>query len=181
MIRALVALAMLGGAAHATPWKTTRGTLETGRAPGSFVLTTDAAPGRYSEAGMITTTPVALPYTLRAKWRRLGPEAGRSMHVHVAGGVVLIKTGAIAFYAYDDASFAQGDWKPIAVNTVSGEHAIAVRQDAHRVTVTIDGAQVAAYDLEVARPNAPIGFGMKGAPSMRSAILVRDIAIAQSQ
>jgi len=175
-MRALILVAALATVANASPWKTTRGTLEAGRAPGSFVLTTDAAPGRYSEAGMITTEPVALPFTLSAKWRRLGPEAGRSMHVLVAGGVVLIKTGAIAFYAYDDASFAQGDWKPIAVKTVATEHAISVHQDAHRVTVTLDGAEVARYDLEVARPTAHVGFGMKGAPSMRSAIVVRDVA-----
>lgn len=177
MRRALLLVAALAGSASASPWKATRGTLETGRAAGSFLLTTDAAPGRYSEAAMITTTPVVLPFTLSATWRRLGPEAGRSMHVLVAGGVVLIKTGAIAFYAYDDASFAQGDWTPTAANTVSTAHAIAVHQDAHRVTVMIDGAEVAHYDLEVARATANIGFGQKGAPSMRSAILVRDLAV----
>jgi hypothetical protein len=175
VIRPLLVIAVLATPAFASPWKPTRGTLEAGRTPGSFVLTSDAAPGRYSEAGMITAEPVALPFTLTATWRRLGPEAGRSMHVIVAGGVVLIKTGAIAFYAYDDASFAQGDWKPIAVNTVQREQVVSVHQDAHRVTVTIDGTEVGRYDLEVARPNAPIGFGMKSAPSMRTAILVRDI------
>lgn len=178
-MRALLVLAVFGSVASASPWKVTRGTLETGRTPGSFMLTSDAAPGRYSEAGMITAEPVALPYTISATWRRLGPEAGRSMHVLVAGGVVLIKTGAIAFYAYDDVSFAQGDWKPIAAHTVKSEHAISVHQDAHRVTVTIDGADVARYDLEVARANANVGFGFKAAPSMRSAILVRDIAVRE--
>ncbi len=177
MTRTLLVIAVLATTANASPWKPQRGTLEPGRAPGSFVLTSDAAPGRYSEAAMITTEPVALPYTLSATWRRLGPEAGRSMHVFVAGGVVLIKTGAIAFYAYDDASFAQGDWKPIVGHTVKSEHAIEVHQDAHRVTVAMDGAEVARYDLEVVRPNAHVGFGMKAAPSMRSAIFVRDIVV----
>ena len=177
MIRALLLIAVLASPADASPWKTTRGTLEAGRAPGSFVLTSDAAPGRYSEAGMITVAPVALPFTLTATWRRLGPEAGRSMHVLVAGGVVLIKTGAIAFYAYDDASFAQGDWKPVAATPVASEQTVVVHQDAHHVTVSLDGTHVATYDLEVARPNAPIGFGMKAAPSMRSAILVREIGV----
>ncbi len=176
-MRALLVIAALASVVNASPWKTTRGTLAPARAPGSFVLTTDAAPGRYSEAGMIASEPVALPYTLSATWRRLGPEAGRSMHVLVADGVVLIKTGAIAFYAYDDASFAQGDWKPIAGNTIGAEHAISVHQDAQRVTVTIDGALVATYDLPVARRTANVGFGMKGAPSMRSSILVRDITV----
>jgi hypothetical protein len=177
VIRSLLVIAVLASVASASPWKATRGTLETGRTPGSFVLTSDAAPGRYSEAGMITAEPVALPYTISATWRRLGPEAGRSMHVLVAGGVVLVKSGAIAFYAYDDVSFAQGEWKPIAGHMVKSEHAIAVHQDAHRVTVTIDGVEAAHYDLEVARANANIGFGMKAAPSMRSAILIRDVAV----
>lgn len=179
MIRAVLVIAALAAAAHASPWKTTRGTLEAGRAPNSFVLTTDAAPGRYSEAGLITAAPVALPYTLSARWRRLGPEAGRSMHVLVAGGVVLIKAGAIAFYAYDDASFAQGDWTPIALDPIGAEHAIAVHQDAARVTVSIDGTVVATYGLAVARPSAHVGFGHKGAPSMRSSILVRDLALVR--
>lgn len=171
------AAAALVPPADAAPWKATRGSLAPGRAAGSYLLATDAAPGRYSEGGMITSEPVALPYTLEARWRRLGPEAGRSMHVLVAGGVVLIKAGAIAFYAYDDASFAQGDWKAIAVDPIREEHAISVHQDARRVTVRIDGALVATYDLPVARPTAHVGFGMKGAPGVRSTIAVRDIVV----
>lgn len=179
-----LALALLGaipGAGLASPWKATRGSLEPGRVAGSFLLSSDAAPGRYSEAAMITAEPVALPYTLEATWRRLGPEAGRSMHVLVAGGVVLIKSGAIAFYAYDDTAFAQGDWRPLPGHQAHAEHVIAVQQDPHRVIVKLDGAEVARYDLEVARTTANIGFGMKAAPGLRSSIFVRAIAIAHSQ
>ena len=176
-MKALLALCLLAGAAHADVWKATRGTLAPGRAEGSFVLSSDGAPGRYSEAGMITVEPVALPYSLQASWRRLGPEAGRSMHVLVAGGVVLIKDGSIAFYAYDATAFAQGDWKPLAGHAAQAEHAIKVTQDKQRVQVFLDGAQVAKYDLPVARDTAHVGFGMKAAPGYRSAIYVRDIVI----
>ena len=48
---------------------------------------------------LISVEEVALPYRFTVTWRRLGVEAGRSMHVLVAGGVVLIKAGAINFYA----------------------------------------------------------------------------------
>ncbi|MBL0217501.1 MAG: hypothetical protein IPQ07_26960 [Myxococcales bacterium] len=184
LVGAIVALGALGAlgsletVAWASPWKPTRGTLEPGRLAGSFVLSSDAAPGRYSEGAMITSEPVALPYTLEATWRRLGPEAGRSMHVLVAGGVVLIKSGAIAFYAYDDAAFAQGEWRPLAGHQAQAEHVIAVQQDPHRVIVKLDGAEVARYELEVVRPNAHLGFGMKAAPGLRSSILVRAITIA---
>ena len=170
----------LAGAANASPWRASRGTLESGRLEGSYLLTSDAAPGRYSEASMISTEPVALPYTVAATWRRLGPEAGRSMHVLVVGGVVLIKSGAIALYAYDDAAFSLGDWRPLAAQT-QAEHVVSVHQDHQRVTVSIDGAEVAHYDLAVARETAHVGFGMKSAPGLRSAIYVRAISLAHSQ
>ncbi len=178
--RALLIVGALAAAASGSPWKSSRGMIAPGRLEGSYLLSSDAAPGRYSEAGMITAEPVALPYTITASWRRLGPEAGRSMHVLVAGGVVLIKSGAIAFYAYDDAAFAQGDWRPITAQTQS-EHVVSVHQDHQRVTVTLDGAEVGHYDLAVSRETAHIGFGMKSAPGLRSSIYVRAIAIAQSQ
>ena len=178
--RALAAALVLAGTASAAPWKAPRGTLEAGRLEGSFLLSSDAAPGRYSEASMITTDAVTLPYSLSATWRRLGPEAGRSMHVLVAGGVVLVKSGAIAFYAYDDTAFAQGAWRPLAGHLAQAEHAIAVHQDHHTIVVSIDGAEVARYALEVARESAFVGFGMKSAPGLRSAIYVRGIALAHS-
>lgn len=180
-MRALLALALvsaLAGPAAADTWKTTRGTLAPGRTANSYVLTSDGAPGRYSEAGMITAAPVALPYSLAATWRRLGPEAGRSMHVLVAGGVVLIKAGAIAFYAYDDAAFAQGDWKDLPGHFAQAEHLVKVTQDSRSVTVFLDGTEVAHYDLAVARTTASIGFGMKSAPGYRSAIYLRDVTVS---
>ena len=176
-MKALVALCLFTGIATADTWKTTRGTLEPGRAPNSFFLTSDGAPGRYSEAGMITAEPIALPYSISATWRRVGPEAGRSMHVFVAGGVVLIKAGAIAFYAYDDAAFAQGDWKDIPGHLAQAEHVVKVTQDAKTVLVFLDGTEVAHYDLAVARTTASIGFGMKSAPGYRSAIYLRNITV----
>lgn len=182
MIRALLIVCALCAAASASPWKTTRGTLAAGRLAGSWILSSDAAPGRYSEAGIITTEPVALPYKLEASWRRLGPEAGRSMHVLVAGGVVLIKSGAIAFYAYDDAAFAQGDWRPIAGHQAQAQHALVIEQDKHRVIVKLDGTEVGRYDLVTSRDRANIGFGMKSAPGLRSSIYVHSIKInGQSQ
>ncbi|MBA3464642.1 MAG: hypothetical protein H0T46_32215 [Deltaproteobacteria bacterium] len=182
MIRAVAIVCALCAAASASPWKTSRGTLATGRLPGSWILSSDAAPGRYSEAGMFTTEPVALPFKLEATWRRLGPEAGRSMHVLVAGGIVLIKSGAIAFYAYDDAAFAQGDWKPIPGHAAQAPHDLVIEQDKLRVIVKLDGAEVGRYDLAIPRDTGNIGFGMKSAPGLRSSIYVHSVKInGQSQ
>ena len=48
-MRALLIVCALGAAASASPFKVTRGTLATGRLAGSYILSSDAAPGRYSE------------------------------------------------------------------------------------------------------------------------------------
>jgi len=176
--RALLGVCALAAVTTASPWKATRGTLEPGALEGTFLLTSDAVPGRYSEAEMITTEAVALPYKLTVTWRRLGSESGRSMHVLVAGGVVLIKSGAIAFYAYDDAAFAQGDWRPIAGYSTLAEHVVRVIQDKQRLTVFADGTEVAHFDFEVARASAHVGVGMKSAPSLRSAIYLRAITVS---
>ncbi len=179
---AAIAIALvlaLAGAARAEPaWRATRGTLELGRAEGAYILTTDAAPGRYSEATMIAVAPVALPYQLSATIRRLGPEGGRSIHLLVAGGIVLIKSGAIAFYPYDDNSFASTGWTPIAGYVAHDEHVLAVAQDRHAIEVSIDGRKVATFAIAVERVDA-IGFGVKGAPSMRSALYLRDLHRSQ--
>jgi hypothetical protein len=180
MIRAAAIVVALCSVATASPWKAGRGTLEPGRAPSSYILTSDSAPGRYSEGSMISVEPVALPYTITAIWRRLGPEPGRSMHVHVAGGVVLIKQGAIAFYAYDDAAFAQGDWRPLPGHNANAEHMITVHQDKQGISVKLDGVEAVHYDLPVTRDTTHVGFGMKSAPGYRSAIYLRDVNVDHS-
>lgn len=175
----LVCAAAVLAAADPTPpaWKVTRGTLAPGRDPRSFVLASDGAPGRYSEATMLTADEVTLPYRLAATWRRLGPEAGRSMHVFVAGGVVLIKSGAIAFYPNDDAGFAWAGWTPLPGHAAHAAHALVVRQDRRAVEVTLDGAVVARFSPPLGSDTAHVGFGMKSAPGLRSAIYLRDVAV----
>lgn len=175
---AVALVALVAGPARAEVWKAGRGSLAHGRAADSYVLSSDGAPGRYSEGSMIVREPVAVPYVLSARWRRLGPEAGRSLHVHVAGGVVLIKSGAIALWAYDDVAVPDSDWRPLPGYREHDEHAIRVAQDARGIDVAIDGTVVAHYALATTRARAPIGFGMKAAPGARTAIYLRDVAIA---
>lgn len=164
-------------AADPLAWRAQRGSAEPGRLPGSYLVASDAAPGRYSEATLLSASPVALPYRFSVTWRRLGPEAGRSMHVIVAGGVVLIKTGKIAFYAYDDAAFASGEWQDLPGYRAHDEHRVEVAQDARRVVVTIDGEPAATFALPVSRTMARVGVGMKAAPGLRSAIYVHDLDV----
>ncbi|MFT3694418.1 MAG: hypothetical protein QM831_14825 [Kofleriaceae bacterium] len=176
----LAIIALLATSASAEPWRATEGSLEAGLAPESYILSTNAAPGRYSEGTAIAPVEVDLPYRFDLHLRRLGPEAGRSMHVLVAGGIILIKENAISFYAYDDAAFASGEWKHLEGYRAHDDHAIRVDQDANRVTVTIDNRAPVVFPLAVARKKARVGVGMKGAPGYRSQIAVHDLVVKHS-
>lgn len=157
-------------------WRTSRGDSTPGREAGSFVLFTDAAPGRFSEGAVVSTEPVRLPFRIDVTWRRLGPEAGRSMHVTVAGGVVLIKSGKLALYGYDEGAFARAGWRASPAQA-HDEHRISVVQTRSEVVVTIDGTEAARFPFVVAMETAPVGVGMKGATGHRSAIFVRALAV----
>lgn len=168
--------ASAGPVAPDVEWVATRGAVEPGVSV-QYLLATDAAPGRNSDGALMTSTPVALPYRLSCTWRRLGPEAGRSMHVFIAGGTVLVKSGAVLLYAFDDASFANQAWTPVPGMLTTQQHAIAVTQTRASVTVEIDGTVVATYALHVALASTPVGFGMKGAPALRSEIYLDKLAV----
>lgn len=180
---AIAALVSLASPAIADPerptdaWTAQRGEVEPGLAPGSYLISSDAAPGRYSEAAMMASSEIELPYQLDLHVRRLGPEAGRSVHVIVGGGIVLIKQNAILFYAYDDAAFAQQGWKPVTDYKANDDHAIRVRQDHRQVTVTLDGRPPVTFALPVSRTRARVGVGMKSAPGYRSQLLVHDLVV----
>jgi hypothetical protein len=180
-MRATATLAVLAIAApaHADElgYHMTRGTLQPGVQHGSFVLTTDAAPGRFSDSELIFDREVSLPYRLDVSWRRLGPEAGRSLHVVVAGGVVLIKTGKVALYAYDEVKFSADGWTSVPALVTHREQAIAVVQDRHRVVVSLDGKEIASFAHEVPATRSFVGIGMKGATGYRSGVYVRSLAV----
>ena len=183
-IAAALAVALAAPApAHADPltWKATRGDVQPGRLPGSLVLASDAAPGRYSVGELISQQEVALPYRFTITWRRTGVEAGRSLHVFVAGGIVLIKSGRINFYPNDDAAFAAAEWQPLARMAAQDEHVVVVTQTAREVVVTIDGAPAARYPLAVTRTTAHVGVGLKAAPGHRSKLYLRSLAVAPLQ
>ena len=174
----VVLVVLLARHVQAEPtWTTTRGTRTTGRAPGSFILYTDAAPGWFSEGAVISKEPVALPLRLDVTWRRLGPEAGRSMHVTLAGGVLLLRTGKISFWPYDDAAFAGIGWKPVPALRAHDEQTIVVTQDQHEIVVALDGREVARFPFSTMMTSAPVGIGMKGGSGYRSAIRVRALAV----
>jgi hypothetical protein len=188
----LLATAMVtasAGAAVAEPatsppsltWKATRGTVARGRLPGSFMLASDAVPGRYSTGELISVEEVPLPYRFTITWRRTGVEAGRSMHVLVVGGIVLIKHGAINFYPYDDAAFSSTEWQPLPGHRAHAEQQVVVVQDARAVTVSIDGREVARYPLAVTRPAAHVGVGMKAAPGHRSKLYLKTLVVEPLQ
>jgi hypothetical protein len=158
-------------------WIATRGAMEPGRTPGSFWLTTEAVPGRFSNGEVMSTEPVELPYRIDVRWRRIGPEGGRSMHVTVAGAVILIQSGRVGVYAFDEVALEAQGWTPVPELRTHDEHTISVIQDAREVTILVEGKEVARYPVVVTRRSTKVGVGMKGAKGYRSRIYVRSIAV----
>lgn len=159
-----------------TPYAGTQAHVDPG-----FVLTTDAAPGRFSSGEVRSSRKVGLPYELDVTWRRLGPEAGRSMHVQIGGGVVLIKDHKLALYTYDEATFATRGWTALPGYRSHDRHTVTVAQDHHAVTISVDGAVAATFPLEHAADEAVLGVGFKGATGFRSRIYVEDVTVREPQ
>lgn len=158
-------------------WQAQEGSAEPGRTPGSFVLATDGSAALFSTALLLATEDVDLPFQLDVTWRRLGPEAGRSLHVQVLGGVVLVKTGVVGLFAYDEAAFAATGWIPVPGLRSHDEHAVRVVQTARQVTLALDGIEVARWPLIAPHPRGRVGVGGKGARGYRSRIFVRSLAV----
>lgn len=160
-------------------WNVTRGALQPGMVAGSFILATDATVGRFSLGEVTAREPVSLPFRLEVTVRRLGPEAGRSLHVGVVGGNVLIKAGAVALYGFGDTMANLGGWSKVAGLRTSDEHRYTVTQDARSIELSIDGAPVRRFEVAAARSRGNVGFGFKGATGFRSLLYVRSAALQE--
>ncbi|MBL8624609.1 MAG: hypothetical protein JNK64_25090 [Myxococcales bacterium] len=160
-------------------WVATHGALEPGRAPGSFWVTTDPVPGRFTWGDVLSTTDVRLPFQLDVRWRRIGPEAGRSLHVIIASGIVLVQSGRLALYTYDEAALAARGWTAVPGLDTHREHTIGVRQDAAEVRVSVDGVEVLRQALVTARAATKVGVGLKGAGGYRSALRVASVVVRE--
>ncbi len=165
--------------ALAMTWVATRGALAPGRAPGSFWVTTAPVPGRFTSGDAMADADVHLPYQLDVRWRRIGPEAGRSLHVIIAGGVLLVQSGRVALYTYDEAALAARGWTAVPGLDTHREHVIGVRQDTREVRVSVDGVEVLRQALVTSRAATKVGVGLKGAGGYRSALLVTSIAVTE--
>ncbi|HUQ05270.1 MAG TPA: hypothetical protein VM261_22355 [Kofleriaceae bacterium] len=158
-------------------WVATRGVMEPGRAPGSFWIATEAVPGRFSNGEVMSTGEVELPYRIDVRWRRIGPEGGRSMHVTVSGAVVLFQTGRLAVYAFDEAAFAANGWTPVPELRTHDEQTVSVEQDAREVRIFVEGELVLRHPVVVTKAKTKVGVGMKGAKGFRSSIYVRSVTV----
>lgn len=181
----LVALAalLISTAASADPirWSARAGSMQAGARPGSWIVTTDANPGRFSAGEVIADREVALPCRVDVRWQRLGPEGGRSMHVVVAGGVLLVRTGMIALYTYDEVKLAKDGWTAIPALDTQREHGLSVVQTREELRVSLEGKEVARFALPVAREKALVGVGMKGASGFRSTVYLRALSVTTLQ
>lgn len=145
------------------------------------VLTTDGAPGRFSDGEVRGSTRVRIPYQLDVTWRRLGPETGRSMHVLVADGVLLVRDHKISLYAYDESAFAALGWTQVPGLRAHELQHLTVTQDRREVRVEHGGAVVARFALPVTRDEAEVGLGFKGAGGFRSRMHVHAYGVRELQ
>ena len=175
-----VCLCPLAANAEAPPgWTVARGTLQQGAAPGSFILFTDASPSRFSDGELVSPDLVKLPLELDVTLRRLGPEAGRSLHLGVVGGIVLLKGGALALWAYNDPHFSLEGWAPLPGFRPHDEHRVRVVQTSTEVTVFLDEVELKRFRMSAGRPRGRVGVGFKGASGNRSALHVRHLAVRE--
>jgi hypothetical protein len=178
----LIAALLLALAPEKIAWELARGSLQRGLLPSSFVLATDASPSRFSDGEMVSSRNVALPYRLEVAWRRLGPESGRSLHVSVVGGIVLVKSGAVALWSFSDTSrFAKEGWTRVPGMRTNDAHAIAVEQDQRTISVSIDGVLIKQFGMRAARGEGRVGVGLKGASGHRTRLYVRSLEVTEGQ
>ncbi len=177
---ALLCACPLAARADAPPgWTVARGTLQQGLAPGSFILFTDASPSRFSDGELVSPDLVTLPLELEVTLRRLGPEAGRSLHLGVVGGVVLFKGGAFSLWAYNDPHYSLEGWIPVPGFRAHDEHRVRVVQTRSEVTVILDGVELKRYLMSAGRPRGRVGVGFKGASGNRSALFVQRLSVRE--
>jgi hypothetical protein len=160
-------------------WTVARGSLQQGKEDGSFILFTDASPSRFSDGELVSPGVLALPLELDVTVRRLGPEAGRSLHFGVVGGVVLIKGGALSLWAYNDPHFSLEGWIPVPGLRTHDEHRVRVVQTQSEVTVFLDGVELRRYRMSAGRPRGRVAIGFKGASGNRSSLLVRRLSVRE--
>ena len=159
--------------AEAPPgWTVARGSLQRGQEPGSFLLFTDASPSRFSDGELVSPSLLKLPLELEVTLRRLGPEAGRSLHLGVLGGVVLLKSGALSLWSFNDANVSLEGWIPVPGLRTHDEHRVRVVQTSSEVVISIDGAEVKRYRMSPGRSRGRVGVGFKGASGSRSMLRI---------
>lgn len=149
-----------------------RGSLQQGQEPGSFLLFTDASPSRFSDGELVSPSLLKLPLELDVTLRRIGPEAGRSLHLGVLGGVVLLKGGALSLWSFNDPNVSLEGWIPMPGLRTHDEHRVRVVQTTSEVIISLDGAEVKRYRMSPGRTRGRVGVGFKGASGNRSMLRI---------
>jgi hypothetical protein len=156
-----------------------RGTLQQVQQPGGFILFTDASPSRFSDGELVSPDLLGLPLELDVTVRRLGPEAGRSLHFGVVGGVVLLKGGALSLWAYNDPNSSLEGWIPVPGLRTHDEHRVRVVQTTAEVTVFLDEVELKRYRMSSGRTRGRVAIGFKGASGNRSALHVQRLSVRE--
>ena len=182
---ALAAAVLAGpeGTADAEPcpaaraWRATFGALRPRRECGAFLAATDGSMLAFSYGLFESDAPATIPFSFSVTMQKLGPES-RSLELVIVGAVVLIREEAIGFYVpTDDVRFEKDGWQRLPGLHIHEEHRATVRQEAERVTLSIDGRAVATWAHHAPRPRGTVAFGFKGASGYRSWAAFRDVRV----
>lgn len=167
-------LALLAVACPAQ-WVAARGELAPDAGCRGFILATDAQDHAESEGDADWKEPLKAPYSLRLRWRRLGPEAGRDMWLQLLGAHLVFKTGQMSIWTTNERD-------PIFVKKLPGfsphdEHRLEVKQTRERVVVSLDGGKPLSIPLPAPDSPGPVGVGLNGARGYRSRIWFAGAAV----
>jgi hypothetical protein len=160
-------------------WDVQSGTLRLSPDGETLLAATDPDNRAYSQGVFLTRDVVKVPYELSLMVRRLAPDPGRSFQVRVLGAIVLVGNDGYGLWiAAGDAAFARDGLRPLPGYRTQDEHRIAVRQDAHTVTLSIDGRAIDSWRFDAPGREGQVGFGLTGARGYRAWMLARDARIA---
>jgi hypothetical protein len=172
-----VLLALLAIACPAQ-WVAARGELAVDAACRGFILATDAQDHAESEGDANWKQPLKAPYSLRLRWRRLGPEASHDMWLQLLGAHLVFKTGQMSIWTANERD-------PIFVRKLPGfsphdEHRLEVKQTRAAIQVSLDGAKPFSIPLPAPDSPGPVGVGLNGARGYRSRLWFGE-AVVRSQ
>lgn len=150
-------------------FEVTSGELSEGARCGEFIGISASKVSTFSYAEFRRREPVTAPYRVQVTVQRLSADSGRSVELHILGGIVLLKDGAYALYA-TEAEFARSGWQPLPSLRLHEPTHVEVIQSEHHVVLRIDGRFVERWSHASVPRSGRVGIAFKGMPDYRARI-----------